>query len=175
MFCTTTCRYKVVCTFPLKTPCSVGMQCRYKIVCTYFSIGDTVCISLYICTHTAFRMKQYLIHCPCGCICSYIQDLKFSSFMVEFKNGKDRAKELLSNLPHIIPHCQVRTQSVHAYIRASTYVYIRTYIGYNILSYIRTYVHTLCIQYICTYILSYICTYMHTYIHTVHIWAHTYM
>ena len=50
--------------------------------------------------------------------CSYVlangvcRDLRFSSFMSEFKNGKDRAKELLSNLPHIIPHRQV-----HVYVR----------------------------------------------------------
>ena len=127
-----------------------------------------VYICTYVCTHTAFRIKQYLIHDPCVCV--YVltsRDLKFSSFMVEFKNGKDRAKELLSNLPHIIPHRQVRAQSVYAYIHPHVYIHTHTY---------STYIHT-CIQYIRTYV-QYIYTHLHTckFIHThIDTCIHTYI
>ena len=35
------------------------------------------------------------------------RDVRFSSFLSEFKAGKERALELLSRLPHCIPHRQV--------------------------------------------------------------------
>ena len=99
--------------------------------------------------------------------------------MVEFKNGKDRAKELLSNLPHIIPHRQVCTCTICTCI----YVYIHTYVYtvllhmYNVIyTYIHTYIQYICtMSYIHTYIHAYVLSYIRMYIHTVHLYTHTYV
>ena len=77
---------------------SFGLSSEYK----QFGCGDTL---------------QSLSECGCACLyaclsallCSPVacREIRFSSFLTEFKNGKERAMELLSKLPHCIPHRQV--------------------------------------------------------------------
>jgi ubiquitin-protein ligase E3 B len=65
---------------------------------------DDVLTDCLLLLHVLYDRDNRRPFCPDGFW--LIKDLRFSSFMSEFKNGKDRAKELLSNLPHIIPHRQ---------------------------------------------------------------------
>ena len=63
--------------------------------------GEGVHLCVVACEGLSSVEVECLVRCvPC-------RDLRFSSFMSEFKGGKERALELLSRLPHCIPHRQV--------------------------------------------------------------------
>ena len=69
--------------------------------------GGCICVWLHVRVCPQWRLSVLVRCVPC-------RDVRFSSFMSEFKGGKERALELLSRLPHCIPHRQVGTLLMHA-------------------------------------------------------------